>query len=207
MNENQCLVVVDIQNDFLETGALPVPEGSQIIPTVNKLLPLFKHIVFTQDWHPKDHISFADNHDGKKPYDTINLAYGDQVLWPAHCVQESEGAKLASGLNGTGKEKVIKKGCNRGVDSYSAFLEADRKTKTGLADWLKQHSINELFFCGLATDFCVSWSALDAAEEGFKVTIIRDACKPIDLNGSLQKAEQEWKKVGIQLIESKDLQE
>ena len=205
MNKNQALIVVDVQNDFLETGSLPVPEGSKVIPVINKAMPLFETVVLTQDWHPAEHKSFASNHENKKPYDVTTMPYGQQVLWPAHCVQNSKGAELAETLAVKGTEFKVRKGTNSEVDSYSAFFEADGKSKTILADWLRDRGITEVFLCGLATDFCVSWSALDAVKEGFKTFVLEDACRGIDVGGSLAAAKQQWKDKGIETISSNSL--
>ncbi|GAB1825836.1 MAG: bifunctional nicotinamidase/pyrazinamidase [Burkholderiales bacterium] len=205
MNKNQALIVVDVQNDFLETGSLPVPEGSQVIPVINKVMPLFQTVVLTQDWHPAEHKSFASNHEDKKPYDVTTMPYGQQVLWPVHCVQNSKGAELAEALEVKGTEFNVRKGTNPEVDSYSAFFEADGKSKTILADWLRDQGITEVFLCGLATDFCVSWSALDAVKEGFKTFIIEDACRGINVGGSMEAAKQQWKDKGIETVSSDSL--
>ena len=205
MNKNQALIVVDVQNDFLETGSLPVPEGSKVIPVINKAMPLFQTVVLTQDWHPAEHKSFASNHENKKPYDVTTMPYGQQVVGPAHCVQNSKGAELAETLAVKGTEFKVRKGTNSEVDSYSAFFEADGKSKTILADWLRDRGITEVFLCGLATDFCVSWSALDAVKEGFKTFVLEDACRGIDVGGSLAAAKQQWKDKGIETISSNSL--
>lgn len=205
MNKNQALIVVDVQNDFLETGSLPVPEGSKVIPVINKVMPLFQTVVLTQDWHPAEHKSFASNHKDKKPYDVTAMPYGQQVLWPVHCVQNSKGAEIAETLAVKGTEFNVRKGTNPEVDSYSAFFEADGKSKTILADWLREQGITEVFLCGLATDFCVSWSALDAVKEGFKTFIIEDACRGIDVGGSMESAKQQWKDKGIETVSSDSL--
>ncbi|WP_277041822.1 bifunctional nicotinamidase/pyrazinamidase [Turicimonas muris] len=205
MNKNQALIVVDVQNDFLETGSLPVPEGSKVIPVINKVMPLFQTVVVTQDWHPAEHKSFASNHEGKKPYDVTTMPYGQQVLWPVHCVQNTKGAEIAETLAVKGTEFNVRKGANPEVDSYSAFFEADGKSKTILADWLREQGITEVFLCGLATDFCVSWSALDAVKEGFKTFIIEDACRGIDVDGSMEAAKKQWKDKGIETVNSDSL--
>lgn len=205
MNKNQALIVVDVQNDFLETGSLPVPEGSKVIPVINKVMPLFQTVVLTQDWHPAEHKSFASNHEGKKPYDVTTMPYGQQVLWPVHCVKNTKGAELAEALEVKGTEFNVRKGTNPEVDSYSAFFEADGKSKTILADWLRDQGITEVFLCGLATDFCVSWSALDAVKEGFKTFVIEDACRGIDVGGSLAAAKQQWKDKGVEIVSSESL--
>ena len=175
------------------------------IPVINKAMPLFQTVVLTQDWHPAEHKSFASNHENKKPYDVTTMPYGQQVLWPAHCVQNSKGAELAETLAVKGTEFKVRKGTNSEVDSYSAFFEADGKSKTILADWLRDRGITEVFLCGLATDFCVSWSALDAVKEGFKTFVLEDACRGIDVGGSLAAAKQQWKDKGIETISSNSL--
>lgn len=190
--------------DFLETGALPVKEGSQVVPVINRIIPKFKNVVFTQDWHPQGHISFASSHPGIAPYSTIDVSYGKQVLWPEHCVQNTSGAEFAEGLNTENGDCFVKKGAHSDIDSYSAFLEADRKTKTDLGVWLRSQGITEVFVCGLATDFCVSWTALDAADEGLKVSVIEDASRGIDVNGSLEALEPSGKR-GIKRIDSSEI--
>ena len=175
------------------------------MPVINRISPKFKHVVFTQDWHPQGHISFASSHPGQAPYSTSDVSYGKQVLWPEHCVQNTSGAEFADGLNTEKGDCFVKKGAHPDIDSYSAFLEADRKTKTDLGVWLKSQGITEVFVCGLATDFCVSWTALDAADEGFKVNVIEDASRGIDVNGSLEAARTEWEKRGIKRIDSSEI--
>jgi len=183
-----CLVVIDVQNDFVPGGSLAVPGGDEIVPLVNRLAARFENVVLTQDWHPRGHISFASSHPGKKPFETIELAYGTQVLWPDHCVQGTAGAALHAELNVTKAHLVIRKGHHVGIDSYSAFLEADRTTPTGLAGYLRERNLDQLYVCGLATDFCVAWTALDARAAGFDTTVIEEACRAIDLDGSLARA-------------------
>ena len=183
-----CLVVVDVQNDFVPGGALAVPRGDEIVPLVNRLAARFENVVLTQDWHPRGHISFASSHPGRKPFETIELAYGTQVLWPDHCVQGTAGAALHPELNVAKAQLVIRKGHHAGIDSYSAFLEADRTTPTGLAGYLRERNLDKLYVCGLATDFCVAWTALDARAAGFDTTVIEEACRAIDLDGSLARA-------------------
>jgi nicotinamidase/pyrazinamidase len=186
--KESCLVVVDVQYDFMPGGALAVAKGDEVVPVINALLPRFENVVLTQDWHPRGHASFASAHAGKKPFETTRLPYGDQVLWPDHCVQGTKGAEIHAGLQATKAQLVIRKGFHDGVDSYSGFVEADRKTSTGLAGYLKARGIREVFVCGLATDFCVAWTALDARAAGFETTLIEDASRAIDLNGSLAQA-------------------
>ncbi len=197
-----CLVVVDVQNDFMPGGALAVAKGDEVVPVINRVAPKFEWIVATQDWHPRGHASFASSHPGKKPFETARLAYGEQVLWPDHCVQGTEGAALHRDLAITGAQLVVRKGYRPGVDSYSAFLEADRKTSTGLAAWLREMGLKRLWFCGLATDFCVGWSALDARAAGFEATMIEDASRGIDLEGSLEKAWREMRQAGVARTDS-----
>lgn len=182
------LLVVDLQNDFCPNGALAVPWGDEIVPLINRLASSFKHVVLTQDWHPKGHLSFASSHPGAKPYDSIAVSYGPQVLWPDHCVQGSSGAEFRADLAVPHAELVLRKGFHRTIDSYSAFRENDRTTKTGLAGYLRERGLERIFIAGLAFDFCVRYSAEDAQDEGFAVTVIEDACRAIDIGGSLAAA-------------------
>jgi len=191
------LVVVDVQNDFMPGGALAVPRGDEVVPVINRLAARFENVVLTQDWHPRGHISFASSHPGKKPFETVELSYGTQVLWPDHCVQGTAGAALHSELNLTKAQLVIRKGHHAGIDSYSAFLEADRTTPTGLAGYLRERNLKELYICGLATDFCVAWTALDARAAGFDTTVIEEACRAIDLDGSLARAWSDMAAAGV----------
>lgn len=193
-----CLVVLDVQNDFMPGGALAVPRGDEVVAPINRLATRFDNIVLTQDWHPRGQVSFASAHPGRKPFETIELPYGKQILWPDHCVQGTPGAGFHAQLDIPGAQLVVRKGYHRDVDSYSAFLEADRKTPTGLAGYLKERGLKRLFFCGLATDFCVAWSALDARAAGFEATVIEDACRAIDLEGSLARAWQQMLASGVQ---------
>ncbi len=195
------LIVVDVQNGFTPGGNLAVANADEIIPKINQLAQKFEHIVLTQDWHPDQHISFADNHPNKKPFETIELDYGRQVLWPKHCVQGTRDAEFHPHLNIPTAQLIIRKGCHQNIDSYSAFMEADRKTPTGLNGYLREHQINTVFIVGIATDFCVAWTAIDAAELGFDTYVIEDACKAIDLNGSLQQAWQDMLQKGVHRIE------
>ena len=201
MNKNEALIVVDVQNDFLEGGALGVSKASEIIAGINQILPLFEPVVFTQDWHPADHISFAVNHSGMKEYQTIETSYGPQILWPQHCVQNSFGSEISSELN-VGTSFIQRKGMHRDIDSYSAFLEADRKTKTGLDEVLKSKGVSKVYVCGLATDFCVSWSAIDAKEMGFDVVVLEDLCRGLDIEGSIEKEKEKWRSLGIEILNS-----
>lgn len=196
------LIVVDVQNGFTPGGNLAVANADEIIPKINQLAQKFEHIVLTQDWHPDQHISFADNHPNKKPFETIELDYGRQVLWPKHCVQGTRDAEFHPHLNIPTAQLIIRKGCHQNIDSYSAFMEADRKTPTGLNGYLREHQINTVYIVGIATDFCVAWTAIDAAELGFDTYVIEDACKAIDLNGSLQQAWQDMSQKGVHRIEA-----
>ncbi|BET10216.1 bifunctional nicotinamidase/pyrazinamidase [Pandoraea sputorum] len=185
---DEVLLVIDVQNDFMPGGALAVPHGDEVVPAINALASQFAHVVITQDWHPAAHVSFADNHPGRQPFETITLAYGEQVLWPTHCVQNTQGAALHADLHIPHAQAVVRKGYQASVDSYSAFLEADRKTPTGLAGYLREKGVRRVHCVGLATDFCVAWSALDAKAAGFDACVIEHACRAIDLNGSLATA-------------------
>src|SRR5262245_11036494 len=200
-----CLIVVDVQNDFCPGGALAVSRGDEVVPVINRLAEHFDNVVLTQDWHPRGHASFASSHPGKKPFETIDLSYGKQVLWPDHCVQGTAGAAFHPTLKTEKAQMVVRKGFHREVDSYSGFLEADRETTTGLAGFLKEKGYRELFVCGLATDFCVAWTALDARDTGFEVTVIEDACRAIDLEGSLARAWEEMRAAGVRRINTVEL--
>ena len=205
LRDADVLVVVDVQNCFVPGGSLAVKEGDQIVPLINKIAKSFRHVVLTQDWHTADHISFASQHAGKKPFETVELPYGTQVLWPDHCVQGTDGARLVKGLHIPHAELIIRKGYRREVDSYSAFMEADKKTPTGLGGYLKQRGLKRVYFAGLATDFCVAWSAMDARRQGFEALVIEDACRGIDNQGSLAKAWADMKAAGVKRIQSSAL--
>lgn len=200
-----CLVVIDVQNDFCPGGALPVPDGDAVVPVINALGALFAHRILTQDWHPQDHLSFASAHAGKTPFETISADYGEQVLWPEHCVQGSKGGEFHPDLDTNGSEMVIRKGFRREIDSYSAFFENDHRTVTGLSGYLRSRGFERLYLAGLATDFCVGFSAIDARREGFDVYLVEDACRGIDLDGSLAKAFERMQDAGVQRIGSADL--
>mgnify|MGYP001599619400 CR=1 FL=1 len=199
------LIVVDVQNCFVSGGTLPVKGGEEVVPVINKLAAAFQNIVVTQDWHTPGHISFASAHAGKKPFETTRLAYGTQVLWPDHCVQGTPDAALYKDLALPTAQVIIRKGFHKDTDSYSAFMEADGKTTTGLAAYLKARRIDSVYVCGLATDFCVSWTALDARKAGFKAAVIEDASRAIDLNGSLKAAWAQMAKAGVARIQSSDI--
>ncbi len=200
--ENDILIVVDVQNDFLPGGALAVPEGDAVIEPINRLARAFRHVVLTQDWHPEGHASFASSHPAKQPFETTDLHYGPQVLWPDHCVQGTPGAEIARELDIPHAQLVIRKGYNAGIDSYSGFKEADRQTSTGPAGYLQERGFRRVFCAGLALDFCVAWTALDAAEAGFETYLIEDASRAIDTNGSLEKARQDLEAAGVRMIKS-----
>lgn len=203
---NAALIVVDVQNCFIDGGTLPVKGGAEVVPIINKLSTAFQNIVVTQDWHTQGHASFASAHGSKKPFDSIKLNYGDQVLWPDHCVQGTEDAALHKDLKLPTTQLIIRKGFNKGVDSYSAFQEADRKTVTGLAGYLKARGIKTVYITGLATDFCVAWTALDARKAGFEAYVIEDATRAIDLNGSLAAAWKQMAAQGVKRIQSGDVE-
>jgi nicotinamidase/pyrazinamidase len=202
MGSDAALVVVDIQYDFLPGGALEVPRGDEVIPVINRVALRFANVVLTQDWHPPGHISFASSHPGKQPFSTMELPYGTQVLWPDHCVQGTRGAAFADALVVPHAQVVIRKGYHAHTDSYSALLEADRRTPTGLAGFLNERGIHTLYFAGLALDFCVAWSALDARAKGFEAIVIEDACRAIDTHNSLDAARRAFAHAGIPLISS-----
>jgi len=199
------LIVVDVQNCFVDGGTLPVKGGAEVVPVINALAPKFRNIVVTQDWHTPGHASFASAHAGQKAFSSIKLSYGNQVLWPDHCVQGTDDAALHKDLKLPTAQLIIRKGFNPGVDSYSAFQEADRKTVTGLAGYLKARGIRTVYVTGLATDFCVAWTALDARAAGFEVYVIEDATRAIDLDGSLAKAWKNMAAKGVKRIQSADV--
>ena len=201
---SEALVVIDVQNDFCPGGELAVPEGDAVVPVVNRLQERFGTVVLTQDWHPADHKSFASSH-GAAPFSTTAMAYGEQVLWPDHCVQGTEGAAFHPGLELTRAQLVLRKGFRAWIDSYSAFFENDRTTVTGLAGYLREREIGAVTLAGLATDFCVAYSALDAARLGFAVRVVEDACRAIDLGGSLARMTGEMRAAGVAIVRSGDL--
>ena len=196
------LLVVDVQNDFCPGGRLPVPAGHEIVPLINRLAARFEHVVLTQDWHPAGHQSFASSHSGRKPYETIEVAYGAQILWPDHCVQATFGADFRGDLQIPHAELVLRKGYHRDIDSYSAFYENDRKTHTGLAGYLRERGLRRVFLAGLAFDFCVRFSAEDARREGLDVTVVEDACRAIDMDGSVVATRRAFAALGIKCINS-----
>ena len=194
------LLVIDVQNDFCPAGALAVVGGNEIIPHINEEMAKYDCVVLTQDWHPKGHSSFATSHEGKNPLELIKMPYGDQVLWPDHCIQGSKGAEFHPDLNTEQANAIIRKGSNPFTDSYSAFFENDRKTPTGLDGYLKSLKIGKINLVGLATDFCVNYSAQDAAYLGYKVSVLEKMCRAIDLNGSLAAAKSEMQNCGVEFI-------
>jgi len=197
---SQALLVIDMQNDFCPGGALAVARGDEIIPRINALLAEYAVKVLTQDWHPLGHASFAANHPGAAPFSTIPMPYGAQVLWPSHCVQGTDGAAFHPALNTDAADLVLRKGFRAAIDSYSAFFDNDRATPTGLEGYLRARGVRDLVLVGLATDFCVAWSALDAARLGFSVTVLEAACRAIDLNGSLAAARDQMVAAGVRLV-------
>lgn len=193
------LIVIDVQNDFCPGGALAVTGGDEIVDPINALMADYDAVILTQDWHPEGHSSFASEHPGKAPFDMIEMPYGPQVLWPDHCIQGSEGAKFHGWLNTTRADLIIRKGFRPGIDSYSAFFENDHETATGLEGYLRDRGISDLHLVGLATDFCVGYSAEDAARLGFDVTVVTDCCRAIDLDGSLAAATDRMRAAGVAL--------
>jgi nicotinamidase/pyrazinamidase len=200
ITDRDALLVVDVQNDFCPGGNLPVANGDQVVPVINRLSRQFRHVVLTQDWHPRGHESFASSHPGRKPFETITLPYGTQVLWPDHCVQETPGAEFHAALQVPHAELVLRKGYHRAIDSYSALFENDRTTPTGLSGYLRERGLARLFLAGLALDFCVRYSAEDAHRAGFGVIVIDDACRAIDVDGSAAATRRSLAELGIPLI-------
>ena len=204
-NDRDALLIVDVQNDFCPGGALAVPDGDAVVAVINRLGERFDHRLLTQDWHPPGHSSFASSHAGKQPFELVALDYGEQVLWPDHCVQGTTGAAFHGDLDVDGTELILRKGFRRTIDSYSAFYENDKRTPTGLGGYLRTRGFARLYLAGLATDFCVAYSALDARREGFEVCVIEDACRGIDLDGSLAGAWAQMEEAGIARARSSDL--
>jgi nicotinamidase/pyrazinamidase len=198
--DRDVLVIVDVQNDFCPGGALAVPQGDEIIPAVNRLAAQFAHVILTQDWHPRGHASFASSHLGRKPFETLDLPYGGQILWPDHCVQGTQGAAFHPALAAPHAELVLRKGFRRAIDSYSAFRENDRRTPTGLASYLRERGFERVILCGLATDFCVFFSAIDGREAGFEVSVATGACRGIDVDGSLAQAMRSMTEAGVSFL-------
>ena len=199
-DDRDVLVIVDVQNDFCPGGALAVPQGDEIVPVVNQLAGQFAHVVLTQDWHPRGHASFASSHTGKQPFETIDLSYGEQILWPDHCVQGTRGAAFHPALDVSRAELVLRKGSRTAIDSYSAFFENDHRTPTGLSGYLEERRFEHITLCGLATDFCVLYSAIDGRQAGFEVTVVTAACRSIDIDGSLDRAMRSMNEAGVTLL-------
>jgi nicotinamidase/pyrazinamidase len=202
ITSHDALLVVDVQNDFCPGGALAVADGDAVIEVIHQIAPKFEHIILTQDWHPTGHSSFASAHSGKKPFEQIELSYGAQTLWPDHCVQGSKGAEFHPALRLQQAELILRKGYRPQIDSYSAFFENDRSTPTGLAGYLEERELTRVFLAGLAYDYCVGYSALDARRLGLQAVVIRDACRAVDLDGSVAKVEAEFDQAGVMMIES-----
>lgn len=200
------LIVVDIQNDFCPGGRLAVPRGHEVVPLINRLAGRFSHVLLTQDWHPPGHLSFASSHPGKKPYDTIMVDYGPQILWPDHCVQATRGAEFHKDLRVTHAALVLRKGIHRAIDSYSTFYENDRKTPTGLIGYLRERGFTRVFLAGLAFDFCVRYSAEDARGEGFPVVVVEDACRGIDVDGSMDATRKSLGEIGVVRVTTDDVE-
>jgi nicotinamidase/pyrazinamidase len=205
MQPKSALLVVDVQYDFLPGGALAVAQGDAVIPVVNRLARRFENVILTQDWHPPGHVSFASAHPGRKPFEVTSLPYGEQVLWPDHCVQGTRGAAFADALDIPHAQLAIRKGYHAHTDSYSAFLEADRKTRTGLHGYLSERGIEEVFCVGLATDYCVTWTALDAIRFGLRANVVLDGCRAIDVAGSLGHAVAALKDARVSILSSEQL--
>jgi nicotinamidase/pyrazinamidase len=199
------LLVVDVQNDFCPGGNLAVPHGDEVVPVINQLASRFAHVILTQDWHPRGHLSFASSHPGKKPFDTIEVAYGKQELWPDHCVQGTPGAQFRQDLDVPHAELVLRKGYHRAIDSYSAFYENDKKTHTGLAGYLRERGLNRVFVAGLAFDFCVRFSCEDAHREGLEALVVEDACRGIDLAGSMEKTRHALAELGVREVGNEEV--
>jgi nicotinamidase/pyrazinamidase len=200
IGDQDVLLVVDIQNDFCPGGRLAVPHGDEVVPLINRLASRFKHVVLTQDWHPPGHLSFASSHPGRKPYETIEVSYGPQILWPDHCVQARPGAELRKDLQIAHAQLVLRKGYHREIDSYSAFYENDRKTHTGLAGYLRERGLTRVVLAGLAFDFCVRYSSEDAKHEGFDVIVVEDACRGIDVDGSMRATQARLGAIGVRCV-------
>jgi nicotinamidase/pyrazinamidase len=198
-DDRDVLLIVDVQNDFCPGGALAVPDGDAIIPAVNRLARSFAHVILTQDWHPPGHASFASSHPGRSPFDAIEVSYGTQILWPDHCVQGTQGARFHPELNVPHAELVVRKGFRSAIDSYSAFRENDRLTPTGLAGYLRERGLERITMCGLATDFCVAFSAIDGREAGFEVAVVTAACRGIDIDGSVARAMRSMSEAGVRV--------
>ena len=205
LTERDALIVIDVQNDFCPGGGLAVADGDAVIPVIRRTAPFFEHVILTQDWHPRRHCSFASSYEGKEPFDVVELAGGEQRLWPDHCVQGTLGAEIHPELGLERAELILRKGFRKDVDSYSAFFENDHRTATGLAGYCKERMLKRMFFVGLAYDFCVGFSALDARRCGFDAVVIKDACRAIDVKGSVAGMEEEFARVGVEVVGSEEV--
>ncbi len=205
LSGRDALIVVDVQNDFCPGGALAVPGGDAVIPVIHRIAPAFEHILLTQDWHPRGHVSFASSYPGKKPLDVVELGGGEQRLWPDHCVQGTPGAEIHPDLGLERAELILRKGFRKDVDSYSAFFENDHRTPTGLAGYCRERGLERMFFAGLAYDFCVGFSALDARACGLEAVVLRDACRAIDVEGSVESMEAEFERAGVRVVASEGI--
>jgi nicotinamidase/pyrazinamidase len=200
--DRDVLLVIDVQNDFCDGGALAVPGGQQVVPVINHMATLFRHLILSQDWHPRDHHSFASQHPGKAPYETVPTAHGEQVLWPDHCVQGSLGAAFHEHLHPDNAELILRKGFRKDIDSYSAFRENDRLTQTGLTGYLRERGLGRIFIAGLAYDYCVRYTAIDSMRAGFETYVVEDACRGVDMGGSVAATQYDFKEAGVRLIQS-----
>ena len=205
IRETDALLVIDVQNDFCPGGNLAIAEGDAVVPVINRLAPLVPTVVLTQDWHPAGHLSFASSHPGKAPFDTVTVGYGDQVLWPDHCIQLTEGAEFHADLRIPQAQMVIRKGFRPAIDSYSAFFENDKATSTGLTGYLRERGVSRVICTGLAYDVCVRYSAEDAQAAGFETVIVKDACRGVNAHGSLEAAEQSFSDRGLTVVDSGDI--
>ena len=205
ISKSDLLLIIDVQNDFCPGGALAVEDGDSVVPVINRLIEKFDNIVLTQDWHPVDHSSFASNHEGQTPFSMVTMPYGEQTLWPDHCIQGTKGAEFHKDLITYPASLIIRKGMNPAIDSYSAFYENDHSTGTGLAGYLREHNIKRVICAGLAFDFCVFYSAQDAVKEGFETVVVTDACRAIDMDGSAQQATDTMRGAGVSLMTSDQL--
>jgi nicotinamidase/pyrazinamidase len=205
ITDRDVLLVVDVQNDFCDGGALPVPGGEEVVPVVHRIAEAFQHVILTQDWHPRDHHSFASHHPGRQPFDTVETSHGPQVLWPDHCVEGSDGGAFHPHLQPDNTELILRKGFRPDIDSYSAFLENDHRTRTGLAAYLRERELNRIFLSGLAYDYCVRYSAIDGRAAGFEAYVIEDACRAIDRDDSVAATNQAFREAGVHRIMSSDL--
>jgi nicotinamidase/pyrazinamidase len=203
ITDRDVLLVVDVQNDFCPGGALAVPRGDEVVSVINRISQRFDHVILTQDWHPKGHLSFASSHPGKAPFDVVEVSYGEQTLWPDHCLQGSTGAEFHPGLNIAHADLVLRKGFHREIDSYSAFQENDRKTKTGLAGYLRERGFKRVFLAGLAYDYCVRYSAVDACAQGFETFVIENACRAIGPDRSIQEMQHDFDHSGVEQVQLK----